>query len=261
MFERAKTIREIWAWLPAFRVVAETRHLTHAADQLGVTPAALSRTIAKLEKATGLRLFERVPRGMLLTEAGSQLAEGVRDTMRRCDDVLSSLTPAAAHGAPLRVAFDEPAFGMLLDACLAELVAHLERPLVVTAMEVPRMAAGLLSGEVDLAFAHVPSTDDRVVCKPLGAVPVRWATAGRHALPPTGQRPRLELPPAVAPPSPELLRHTVVLVPQVVPLGSKTRSAAAEPLTLWRLTRTRPARRLLDVADRVAARARGLPGR
>ena len=253
--ERARNLREIWAWLPAFRVVAETQHLTEGAQRLGVTPAALSRTIAKIEKATGLRLFERVPHGMLLTAAGTLLADKVRDTMRACDDALSQLTPDVELAATVRLTFDDAVIGMLLDHCMASLVRHRVR-FAISTTSAQRMAASLLSGEVDLALASAPSTDDRVVCKPVGSIPLRWATTSQASLPPSGAAPSLELPPAVAPPSPMLLRHTVTLVPEVVPLPSSSRTAAAEPMTLWRLTRTRPTRLLLEVAEEVASTAR-----
>ena len=254
--ERARNLREIWAWLPAFRVVAETQHLTEAAQRLSVTPAALSRTIAKIEKATGLRLFERVPHGMLLTAAGALLADTVRDSMRECDDVLTQLAPNVESSTAVRMAFDDPIIGMLLDHCLPVLVRFRAR-VVISTMSAHRMAASLLSGEIDLALARAPSTDDRVVCKPMTSVPIRWATGSQRAMPPSSGAPRLVLPPAVAPPTTFLLRHTTMLVPEVVSLPPSTRTAIAEPMTLWRLTRTRPARLLLEVAEAVGSHSQG----
>lgn len=46
-----------------------------AADELNVTPGAVSRQVKALEEDLGLALFRRVHRGLSLTEEGSELAE------------------------------------------------------------------------------------------------------------------------------------------------------------------------------------------
>jgi DNA-binding transcriptional LysR family regulator len=60
--------------LRALRAVIETGSLTAASERLGFTQSALSKQIATLEAAAGVRLFERGPRGVEPTEAGSRLA-------------------------------------------------------------------------------------------------------------------------------------------------------------------------------------------
>ncbi len=53
-----------------FMAVAETGHMTRAAEQLGIQQPPLSIQIRALEKQLGLPLFHRRPRGMLLTDGG-----------------------------------------------------------------------------------------------------------------------------------------------------------------------------------------------
>nr|ANY57991.1 LysR transcriptional regulator [uncultured bacterium] len=60
--------------LRALRAVVETGSLTAASERLGFTQSALSKQIAALEAATGTRLFDRGPRGVEPTAAGSRLA-------------------------------------------------------------------------------------------------------------------------------------------------------------------------------------------
>jgi LysR family glycine cleavage system transcriptional activator len=73
-----------WRHLPALRTLhvfeVAARHLnyTRAAAELHLTHGAVSHQIHTLEEALGLRLFERIGRQTKLTEAGRQLAEGVR---------------------------------------------------------------------------------------------------------------------------------------------------------------------------------------
>ena len=56
--------------LRVFIAVAERSHVTRAAQALAMTQSAPSAAIASLERQSGVRLFNRVGRGIELTEAG-----------------------------------------------------------------------------------------------------------------------------------------------------------------------------------------------
>lgn len=59
--------------LKAFVAVAETGSFSLAAEQLHLTQPAITRRIQLLEESTGTRLFDRLGRQVLLTEAGRTL--------------------------------------------------------------------------------------------------------------------------------------------------------------------------------------------
>lgn len=62
-----------------FAAVAETGHMTQAAERLGIQQPPLSLQIKALERELGMVLFRRHPRGMTLTDAGRQFhAEATR---------------------------------------------------------------------------------------------------------------------------------------------------------------------------------------
>lgn len=63
--------------LRTFEAAARHQSFLKAADELAVTPGAVSRQIKALETELGLRLFERFNRAVRLTPAGERLAEGV----------------------------------------------------------------------------------------------------------------------------------------------------------------------------------------
>lgn len=56
--------------LRAFLAVAKLGNLTAAADSIGLTQPALTKTVKRLEDAMGARLFNRSAKGMELTEVG-----------------------------------------------------------------------------------------------------------------------------------------------------------------------------------------------
>ena len=65
--------------LRTFLAVRRHKNLTRAAEELLVTQPAVSRRLARLERALGLPLFERLGRTLHLTEAGEALAGGAAD--------------------------------------------------------------------------------------------------------------------------------------------------------------------------------------
>ncbi|AUN38887.1 LysR family transcriptional regulator [Tsukamurella tyrosinosolvens] len=81
--------------LMIFRSVAATGSVAAAAASLGYTPSAVSQHVAALQRETGLKLLERVGRGVELTPAGRVLAT-------EADGVLSSLNDLGATVDDLR---------------------------------------------------------------------------------------------------------------------------------------------------------------
>ncbi len=69
-------IRQNWESLRVFAACAHHGSFTAAADELGLTQAAVSQRIGQLEERLGVRLFLRRPR-LRLTEAGRRLAPRV----------------------------------------------------------------------------------------------------------------------------------------------------------------------------------------
>ena len=64
--------------LRAFEASARHRSFTRAAEELSVTPAAISHQIKGLEETLGARLFRRAKGTLMLTEEGQRLLPGVR---------------------------------------------------------------------------------------------------------------------------------------------------------------------------------------
>ena len=78
--------------------VARTGGVLAAADELEVTPSAVSQQLAKLESETGRSLLRRTPTGTVLTEAGRLLAEAAEDIERTLRETEARLSPE--HAGP-----------------------------------------------------------------------------------------------------------------------------------------------------------------
>ena len=82
--------------LRAFDIAARNLNLSAAAEEMNVTHAAVSRQVKQLEERLGVKLFERLPRGLRLTPQGALLAEGTRAAFDRLAAALEDVsTPTA----------------------------------------------------------------------------------------------------------------------------------------------------------------------
>jgi DNA-binding transcriptional LysR family regulator len=77
--------------LATFLAIARHRSFRKAADEIGVTPSALSHGLRGLEDQLGVRLFNRTTRSVGLTEAGERLRGRVAPAFRDIDDALEDL--------------------------------------------------------------------------------------------------------------------------------------------------------------------------
>ncbi len=78
--------------LQAFLAVAETGSFSRAAERIYRTQPAISKRIAALEKQIGARLFDRIGRGIRLTEAGAALLPRARGIVKEIEDIKRGLS-------------------------------------------------------------------------------------------------------------------------------------------------------------------------
>ena len=69
--------------LRAFEAAARHESFTRAADELYVTQGAVSHQVKALEETLGVQLFNRKPQGLMITQAGQDYLEVVRDAFDR----------------------------------------------------------------------------------------------------------------------------------------------------------------------------------
>src|SRR5215210_6098490 len=139
----------------AFVVVAEELHFGRAAERLQMTQPPLSRQIQKLERAVGVRLFERDNRKVEMTTAGRAFLTEARRMLALASGALQQAQRIQAGSAgTVRIGFTATSTFSVLTALLdratqAYPAIHLDLFEMVTREQVTR----LIDGELDLGLA------------------------------------------------------------------------------------------------------------
>ena len=227
--------------LRSFLAVADELHFGRAAERLHVAQPPLSRTIKRLERELGTRLFDRNTRSVRLTSSGQALmdpAKEVLDALRRAETAVRS----ADHGevGTVRIAFAGVSTHRLV-ARLARVVRS-QRPGIQLELSSQNFAQPamkrLLAGATDLALGRwdvVPTEVSAQVVMPdslVLAVPDTHALAGARRLS-IGQLVSegfVSLPPHEGSVLPDRLRrlaHANGFVAEVVQVAPDTQTALA----------------------------------
>ena len=139
--------------LRAFEAAARYLSFTKAAEELHVTPAAISHQIKALEEHLGVPLFRRLNRAVLLTDAGQACLPGLSEAFDRMAAVVERLR-AQDGGGPLTVS-TSPAFAAKW------LVPRLERfqercPEIDVRVSAAMRLVDFAREEVDVAIRYGP---------------------------------------------------------------------------------------------------------
>ncbi len=124
MSERVLPLRGI----AVFEAAARSSSFQSAADELNLTPSAVSHQIRLLEDILGVRLFDRIGRGVMLTPDGAEYARSVRHSIGRLRAATSDIRSRGKKGSSLEVVRIEmpPSFAHCwLLPRLADLIAKL----------------------------------------------------------------------------------------------------------------------------------------
>src|SRR5260370_11245045 len=87
------------ATLESFVRSAETGGFSAAARRLSLTPAAVSRNVATLERNLGIRLFQRSTRKLTLTEAGERFLHEIRNNLDEFQASIASVSTDRGEAA------------------------------------------------------------------------------------------------------------------------------------------------------------------
>jgi len=137
--------------LRAFESAARHLNFSRAADELSVTPGAVSQQIQNLEDYVGVALFKRTPKGLLLTDPAQTALPALREAFDRLAEAASMLT-AAVDGRRLTVSVAPSFAAKWLVPRLGQFEAL--HPLVDVWLSAGMELVDFNSGEVDLAIRY-----------------------------------------------------------------------------------------------------------
>lgn len=158
-----------WSILRDFIAVAETGSLSQAARRLRLSQPTLSRRIAALEDQLKAQLFQRTPRGLLLTDAGEQVLTGAR---RVEEEALAIERQAeAAHQTltgTVRISVTESLGSLWLPRKLAAF--HAAYPGVCVEVLVDNRTVNLIRREADIAIRLFRPEQPDLIAKRAGDI-------------------------------------------------------------------------------------------
>ena len=140
--------------LRVLREIALKGSFSGAAESLSYSQSAVSQHIAALERETGTKLVDRLPRGVRLTDAGNAL-------VRHADRVLAALADAEAElaeiaegrsGRVLLATFTSAGASLVPRAVAAFRERHPRVDVEVEVAEAPEALTGLRAGDFDVAL-------------------------------------------------------------------------------------------------------------
>lgn len=142
-----------WTHLRAFHATAAAGSLAAAARRLGLTQPTLSRQIAALEADLGLRLFDRVGRRLVLTEAGAALVEPAAAMAAAAETAaLAAQGQGRQAAGRVRLSVTEGYAALVLPAILPRIRA--EAPHVAVEILASNALSDLGRQEADIAIRH-----------------------------------------------------------------------------------------------------------
>lgn len=166
--------------LEVFTAVARVGSFRAAAARLYTSQPAVTRAIARLERALGVDLFERTPRGVRLTAAGDALVVKAR----RVGNLIAEIRedPLEQTRATIRLGAAATAAGSFLAPFLAQWIpTHPETRVLVVEDGAARLARRLHEGEVDLAIVASPVSPS-LESRPITRVGIRAHFPAGHPL-------------------------------------------------------------------------------
>jgi DNA-binding transcriptional LysR family regulator len=134
-----------------FAVVGEHRHVGRAAETLGLSQPALSKSLRRLESSVGAKLVKRTPKGVDLTAVGSALFLQVRRLRLTMDDITRELEDLSqARAGYLRIGVVPGIAENLVGAASGALLIQAPKArLTVTVLAPDALVAPLRNGELD----------------------------------------------------------------------------------------------------------------
>jgi LysR family hydrogen peroxide-inducible transcriptional activator len=166
-----------------FVAVAETGNFTRASERSHVAQPSLSQQIIKLETEVGHKLFHRLGRKAVLTEAGAAFLERAKRILFEVENAAKELGDHPSLGRRITVGAVQTVMPYLITPLLGAL-RESHPNLLVDAQEDFRanLVRAVVEGDLDLAVVPLPVKEHRVAVEPLLSEPLLLVVGQRHPI-------------------------------------------------------------------------------
>jgi DNA-binding transcriptional LysR family regulator len=173
--------------LSAFVRSVEAGSFTGAARLLGTTPSAVSRSVGRLERRLGIKLFRRSTRATVLTIEGQTYYERIAPLIRGIEEASNALTTPLAAVGKLRISVPGALARILLDPLTRHLMAR--HPELLFDVNVSDHYVDVIREGFDLVIRAGEVIDSTLHARKLGNLPVVLVASpdylSRHGVPGT----------------------------------------------------------------------------
>lgn len=158
------------AGLVQFVRSVETGSFSAAARVIGSTPSAVSKSIDRLERRLGVKLFLRSTRMLNLTVDGTAYFERIAPLLRALEDAEDALHPAGGGRGGLRVSIPKVLAPTLVDALTRDFLTR--HPRIKLELSITDRHVDLIREGYDVGLRAGPMCDTELVARPLGRLPL-----------------------------------------------------------------------------------------
>ena len=164
-----------------FLAVADTGNFTRAAERSNITQPSLSQQIINLEREVGHKLFHRLGRKAVLTEAGQSFLGRAKRILFEVEDARKELSDHPNLGRRITVGAVQTVMPYLIAPFVSQCRAS-HPNLVIHAREDFRanLVRAVVEGELDLAIVPLPIKEPRVSIEPLMTEPLMLVVGRQH---------------------------------------------------------------------------------
>lgn len=144
-----------------FKVLAERQHLTQTAEELIISPPALSATISRLEDELGVTLFDHVGRNIILNKNGQILYKHVKSIFSSLENARMELKEANSNDKQT-VNLAVSALTLWSDSITSYFKMHPEVSINHTALKLDKLQNPAFNSQFDLiitALSDLPEND------------------------------------------------------------------------------------------------------
>ena len=182
--------------LLAFSQLARIGSFTGAARALHLSQSAVSHSIKALEEAVGCRLFDRLGKKVVLTQAGEQLLHHAQKILGEMESARGSLGKLGKWGrGRLRLGASTTACQHIIPPVLREFKESFpEHAISLEPGDTRGMVGALLAQRIDLALALEPQHEPQLEFHPLFTDELAFIVGAQHPWALAGRVEREEIP-------------------------------------------------------------------